>query len=164
MVVVSSLIHCVEQFLLTGLISLAIVFATMRAYIAKILVSMEAAGFSTFFICTLLGLLSVYGCIAAVRCYAWCQPDEEQGMIDEDLAPNSRYTKTPIFFTVDGGRCLKFDEKSKCDIKLVDGLSGKLLFPGLSPRPTLLTYPDRCAFTEKSIDGHPPVPCPINRG
>ena len=101
--VVSSLIHCVEQFLIAGLISLAIVFATMRAYIAKILVSMEAAGFSPFFKFSLLGLLIIYGCIVAVRCYACCQPDEEQGMIDEDLALNSRYTKTPNFYSLSMG-------------------------------------------------------------
>lgn len=95
--VVASFIHCVEQLLLTGLLSLAIVFATIRAHLAKILGFMETAGFSPFFIISLFSILSVYVCIATIRCCALCQQvgstDEEYG---EDLVPSSRLM-FPIF-------------------------------------------------------------------
>jgi hypothetical protein len=77
--VVGSLIHCIEQFFLIGLISLAIVFATIRAYFAKILSALGAAGLSPLFIFSLLGILSVYIGIATRR-YCACRrfrADEE---------------------------------------------------------------------------------------
>lgn len=85
--VLSSLIHCVEQFFLIGLISLAIVFATIRAQIAKILAALRAAGLSPLFVFSLLGILSIYGGIVTVR-YCACRqvsPDEEYGVIDLEV-------------------------------------------------------------------------------
>ena len=129
--VVSSLIHSVEQFLLTGVISLAIVFATIRAYFAKTLVTMNAAGFSSFFIFSLLGTLSIYVCIAIIRCRSLCQrqvsANEECGITDEDI-PNSRF-KTPIFLHWRwDDRWLRFYKRREGAIKLVYDPSGKSLF------------------------------------
>src|SRR5271168_2874823 len=101
---VVALIPSVEEFLLAGLISLAIVFATIRAYCAKLLASMEAAGFSPLFIISLLSVLSVYGCVVVVQCCAWCQHvghDDECGTTEE-VVPNSRF-KSSFFFWIGGG-------------------------------------------------------------
>ena len=127
---VDSLIHCIEQFLLTGLISLTIVFATIRAYFAKLLTSMEEAGFSPLFIISLLSILSIYGCIATIRCCAWCQQvsaDEESA----EAAPfvtDSRF-KSPIFldWRWDGQR-LRFYGRRQGAIKLNEEPSGESLF------------------------------------
>src|ERR1700678_3018171 len=71
---VVALIPSVEEFLLAGLISLAI-------------------GFSPLFIISLLSVLSIYGCVVVVQCCAWCQHvghDEECGTTEE-VVPNSRF-------------------------------------------------------------------------
>lgn len=146
--VVNSLIHCVEQFLLTGLISLAIVFATVRAYFAKILVSMEAAGFSPLFIFSLLGILGIYACIAIIQCCAWCQQqvnveDSERGITLEeeeeeegDLGIVESKSRTPIFLRWGwDGRFLRFYKQREGAIKLVDEPSGKSLFSPLFMTP-----------------------------
>jgi len=128
--VVASFIHGVEQFFLTGLISLAIVFATIRAYVAKLLLSMEVAGFSPLFIISLLSVLSIYGCIATIRCCAWCHPnaDEECGITEEDLIPDSRF-KSPAFLD---WRCdarhMRFYQGRRGAIRLVEEPSGKSPF------------------------------------
>lgn len=85
--VISTLIDCIKQFLLIGLISLAIVFATIRAYFAKILAALRAAGFSPLFIFALLGILTIYGGIATIRCCTCRQvrADEEYGIIDLEM-------------------------------------------------------------------------------
>ncbi|KAF8804910.1 hypothetical protein BYT27DRAFT_7193761 [Phlegmacium glaucopus] len=120
--VVVSFIHGVEEFFLTGLISLAIVFATIRAYLAKLLASMETAGFSPLFI-LYLGILSLCGCIAIIRYCAWFQQvddDEECGITEEDITPNSRL-KSPVLpcWRWDG-QSLRFYEGRRGAIKLVD--------------------------------------------
>lgn len=92
-----TLIHCVEQFLLIGLISLAIVFAIIRAYFTMVLASLRKAGFSPLIIFFLLG---VCGCIVTIQCCARQQvsADEECGMLvidlEEGLIPRPRF-KTP---------------------------------------------------------------------
>jgi hypothetical protein len=152
--VVSSLIHCVEQFLLAGLISLAIVLATIRAYFAKILASLRAAGLSPLFIFSLLGILSIYGCIATIQCCASQQisADGEEcasGILvidlEEDLQVSNSRFKAPVCFDWlwDGLRMM-FHGRGRGDIK-----------PSLCP--TILTYAtSRCACMPvgKSIDGH----------
>jgi hypothetical protein len=137
--VVNSLIHCVEQFLLAGLISLAIVFATIRAYFAKFLVSMEAAGFSPLFIFSLLGILSIYACIGIIQCCDCGQhqvDDSERGIIleeddeDEDLGMVESRFRTPISLHWRwDGRFLRFYKQREGAIKLVDEPSGKSHFP-----------------------------------
>ena len=82
--VLSSLIDCVKQFLLIGLFSLGIVIAIIRASITKILANLREAGLSPLFIFTLLGILSICG-IATIQCRA-CRRvnvDEESGIIIE---------------------------------------------------------------------------------
>ena len=98
--VVSSLIHCIKQFLLTGLISLAIVFATIRAYFTKIPAALRAAGLSPLFIFSLLGILSIYGGIATIQC-CMCRrvrADEEYGIIDLEVV-EGRVVLLSISFT-----------------------------------------------------------------
>ena len=82
--VISTLIDCIKQFFLIGLISLAIVFATIRAYF---LAALRAAGLSPLFIFSLLGILTIYGGIAIFRCCG-CREvlaDEEYGIIDLEV-------------------------------------------------------------------------------
>ena len=82
--VISTLIDCIKQFFLIGLISLAIVFATIRAYF---LAALRAAGLSPLFIFSLLGILTIYGGIATFRCCG-CREvlaDEEYGIIDLEV-------------------------------------------------------------------------------
>lgn len=78
--VLSALILCAQQFLFISLISLAII----RAYITKILSSWRAAGLPPFIVFSLLGILSIYACIAIIRCCASQQvgADEECEKID----------------------------------------------------------------------------------
>ena len=104
--IVSSLIHCIEQFLLIGLISLAII----RAYFTMILASLREAGFSPLIIFLPLGILSVYGCIATIQCRA-CQQvsaDEECGILvidlEEGLIPKPRFRTPGYGWSVHGRR------------------------------------------------------------
>ena len=116
---VVALIPSVEEFLLAGLISLAIVFATIRAYCAKLLASMEAAGFSPLFIISLLSVLSVYGCVVVVQCCAWCQHvgHDEQCGTTEEVVPNSRFKSSFFLDWRWDGRHLRFYEERQGAIK-----------------------------------------------
>ena len=116
--VIGSLIHCVKQFLITGLVSLAIVIATMRAYFSKFLTSMKEAGLSPLYVFSLLGILIIYGCIAIIRCCSSQEDssDEECGVIDLEI--------------VDGGS----------SVLISNGKVKVNLFPlSLIPSPTILT-------------------------
>ena len=79
--VVSSLIHWVEQFLLVGLVSLAIVIAIIRAYITMFLAALRESGLYPLFIICLFGILSV-----TIIKYCACRnasDDEEYGMVED---------------------------------------------------------------------------------
>jgi len=65
---VSSYIAHVEEFFVTGFISLAIVLATIRAYVARLSVCFEWAGFSAIFIICLALTLGVYLYLWINRC------------------------------------------------------------------------------------------------
>lgn len=82
--VLSALIHWVEQFLLIGLISLAIVISIIRAYITKFLAAMRAAGLSPLLIFSLLGILCIYGYISTCA-RRRVSADEECWIIDLEV-------------------------------------------------------------------------------
>ena len=129
--VVSALIHWVEQFLLIGLISLAIVISIIRAYITK---ALRATGLSPLLVFSLLGILSVYGCIATIQRRARrrrVSTDEEYWIIDLEV--------------VEGGSSLLMRNR-----QVVNHFF--LLF--FVSHCTLLTYTSRFPSTGRSIDGY----------
>lgn len=136
--------HCVEDFVITGLISFAIVFATLRAYFGKFLAFMQAAGFSPLFILSLLTISIIYACIATIRCCAWCQhqvgTDEESVIMEEDLLPYPK-SKSPVFrdWRWDGQHMRLYNEESQGAIKLVDEPSGNSLSPQPVSRHSYIT-------------------------
>ncbi|KAF8154471.1 hypothetical protein B0H34DRAFT_799254 [Crassisporium funariophilum] len=96
---VASFIDGVEEFFLTGLIALAIVFATIRAYFAKLLAYIDSAGPLGSFLACLLFALAAYFCFAIIRCCLWCKEvrDEENSSIQELDPPHPQFRMFPIF-------------------------------------------------------------------
>ncbi|KDR79328.1 hypothetical protein GALMADRAFT_243320 [Galerina marginata CBS 339.88] len=94
----SSFIARVEEFFVTGFISLAIVLATIRAYVARLSVYFEWAGFSGVFIIFLFLTLGVY----LYFLMKWCcrsrqRSDEEDGTIEElHLSHGGQFRVMPI--------------------------------------------------------------------
>ncbi|KAJ3514461.1 hypothetical protein NLJ89_g2373 [Agrocybe chaxingu] len=81
--VATSYITSIKDFLVKGLISLAIVFATIRAHFAKVAAGLESAGLSVLFVYCLCLTLGAFICVSISRGY-WCQRsstsgDEESG-------------------------------------------------------------------------------------
>ncbi|CAA7270342.1 unnamed protein product [Cyclocybe aegerita] len=78
--VATSYITGLKDFLVKGLISLAIVFATIRAHFAKVAAGLESAGLSVLFVFSLCLTLGAFICVSIQRGY-WCQlGDEENGL------------------------------------------------------------------------------------
>lgn len=80
----SEFMAAVEEFFMTGMVVLAIVLATVRAYIAKLLFAIESAGLSDFVFICLLSIVAILVCLGvrtshSLTCLTERQPDEELG-------------------------------------------------------------------------------------
>jgi len=80
----SEFMAAVEEFFMTGMVVLAIVLATARAYIAKLLFAIESAGLSDFVFICLLSIVAVLVCLGARTSHLlMCLTEREQ---DEEVA------------------------------------------------------------------------------
>lgn len=80
----SEFMAAVEEFFMTGMVVLAIVLATARAYIAKLLFAIESAGLSDFAFICLLSIVAVLVCLGARTSHLlMCLTEREQ---DEEVA------------------------------------------------------------------------------
>ncbi|PPQ80131.1 hypothetical protein CVT25_001430 [Psilocybe cyanescens] len=78
----SSIITSIEEFFLTGLVSLAIIVATVRAHFARFSVDFEWAGFLGVFLICLILTLGLYLYLAISQCCSW--QARRRGSADEE--------------------------------------------------------------------------------
>lgn len=96
----ASLFDSIEEFLLTGLVSLGLIVATIRAFITKTGSIVEEAGFSGFFIFCFALAMGTYVYVSVRSCF--CNGDEREEWDEEEAimvqAIRTPSKSTPIVF------------------------------------------------------------------
>lgn len=94
---VASLIASIEEFFVAGLVSLAILLATIRANCTKWTNYFESAGFSEVFVFCLFLTLGGYGLFGVRRCWRRIEGDEESEIGEErGRTRNPRFRLFPV--------------------------------------------------------------------